>query len=184
MSSTYSEIEDNYKRLVKEVHPQRNNKGNERYYEINSAYEILRDSYKREFYDLYGEQPIPILQNREVGFAKSRVLFRNNLLAFILLSTISISNLMFVPLYIYYIEIHLGHIFLVHNYFFIASCLYSLLTNRKNYGRMIVQLFKMIIVSTNLIIIATELFLACLYANRIINGLVGAIVVSLLELIQ
>jgi curved DNA-binding protein CbpA len=107
MSSTYSEIEDNYKRLVKEVHPQRNTKENEKYYEINSAYEILRDSYKREFYDLYGEQPIPILQNREVGFAKSRVLFRNNLLAFILLSTISISNLMFVPLYIYYIEIHL-----------------------------------------------------------------------------
>nr|XP_013180948.1 unnamed protein product [Papilio xuthus] len=94
MSSTFSEIEDSYKRLIKKVHPQRNTKVNERYYEINNAYEILKDSYKREFYDLYGEQAIPILQNREVGFAISRVFFKNNILAFILLSIICISNLM------------------------------------------------------------------------------------------
>jgi curved DNA-binding protein CbpA len=101
ISSTYSEIEDNYKRLIKKVHPQRKPKETQRYYKINSAYDILKDSYKREFYDLYGEQAIPILQNREVGFAISRVFFKNNLLAFILISIICISNLMFFPLYIY-----------------------------------------------------------------------------------
>jgi curved DNA-binding protein CbpA len=49
MTSTFLEIEINYKRLIKEVHPQRNTKVNEKYYEINNAYEILKDSYKREF---------------------------------------------------------------------------------------------------------------------------------------
>jgi hypothetical protein len=49
---------------------------------------------------------------------------------------------------------------------------------------MIEQLFKMIIVSTNLIIIATEILLICLYADRIISGLTGGIAVFLLELVS
>jgi hypothetical protein len=42
----------------------------------------------------------------------------------------------------------------------------------------------MIIVTTNLIIIATEILLVCLYAGRIISGLTGTIAVFILEIIS
>jgi hypothetical protein len=187
MSSTFSEIENSYKRLVKEVHPQRNSKETQRYYEINSAYDILRDSYKRDFYNLYGEQAIPILQNREVGFAISRVFFRNNLIAFILLSIICISNLMFLPMYIYLYQNSpsVSYSLYIVPYFISTSLfVFPIRKSLKLIGKMIEQLFKMIIVSTNLIIIATEILVICLYADRIISGLTGAIAVSLLELIS
>jgi hypothetical protein len=187
MSSTFSEIEDSYKRLIKEVHPQRNPKETQRYYEINGAYDILTDNYKREFYDLYGEQAIPILQNREVGFAISRVFFKSNLFAFVLLSIICISNLMFLPMYIYLYKDSLSVSYSLYIVpLFISTCLF-VLPIRKSLnliGKMIVQLFKILIVSTNLIIIATEILLVCLYADRLISGLTGAIAVLLLEIIS
>jgi hypothetical protein len=187
MTSTFLEIEDSYKRLVKEVHPQRNPKETQRYYEINSAYDILRDSYKREFYDLYGEQAIPILQNREVGFAISRVFFKNNLIAFILFSIICISNLMFLPMYIYLYKDSPSVSYSLYIVpLFISTCLFVLPIRKslKLIGKMIEQLFKMIIVLTNLIIIATEILLVCLYADRLISGLTGAIAVLILELVS
>ncbi|EOB13034.1 Mitochondrial protein import protein mas5, partial [Nosema bombycis CQ1] len=187
MTSTFLEIEDSYKRLVKEVHPQRNPKETQRYYEINSAYDILRDNYKREFYDLYGEQAITILQNREVGFAISRVFFRNNLIAFILFSIICIFNLMFLPMYIYLYQNSPSVSYSIYIIpFFISTCLFvfPIRKSLKLIGKMIEQLFKMIIVLTNLIIIATEILLVCLYADRLISGLTGAIAVLILELVS
>ncbi|EOB12285.1 hypothetical protein NBO_471gi001 [Nosema bombycis CQ1] len=187
MTSTFLEIEDNYKRLIKEVHPQRNPKETQRYYEINSAYDILKDSYKREFYDLYGEQAITILQNREVGFAISRVFFKNNLIAFILLSIICISNLMFLPMYIYLYKDSPSvsySLYIVPLFISTSLFIFPIRKSLKLIGKLIVQLFKMIIVLTNLIIIATEILLICLYADRLISGLTGAIAVLILELVS
>jgi hypothetical protein len=187
MTSTFLEIEDSYRRLVKEVHPQKNPKETQRYYEINSAYDILRDSYKREFYDLYGEQAIPILQNREVGFAISRVFFKNNFIAFILLSIVCISNLMFLPMYIYLYKDTPSvsySLYIVPLFISTSLFVFPIRKSLKLIGKLIVQLFKMIIALTNLIIIAIEILLVCLYADRIISGLAGASAVLLLEIVS
>jgi DnaJ-class molecular chaperone len=50
-----SDIKNAFRELALKYHPDRNPNGQDRFSQISSAYAVLNDPIKREFYDRYGE---------------------------------------------------------------------------------------------------------------------------------
>src|ERR1700747_3684503 len=53
-NATQDEIKKAYRKLVREVHPDRNPGNEERFKEVQGAYDVLSDTEKRKQYDRFG----------------------------------------------------------------------------------------------------------------------------------
>ncbi|KAF9763456.1 DnaJ like protein 1 [Nosema granulosis] len=183
-NATLQEIEKSYKRLMLDVHPNRNKNAVERYLEINSAYDILKDKYKRDFYDNYGENSLTLLRNDKDGFVLSRCFTKSNVLTCAILGLISIFNIMLLPLYIYFYHDseHVSYTIYIFP-FFISSLLFLLPVYRAYIliNKLVFQLFNLLCASINVVYLGLESFLICLYADSALNYLVVGCLLTILE---
>src|SRR2546429_9811222 len=69
-NATPDEIKKAYRRLVREVHPDRNPGNDERFKEVQGAYDVLSDPEKRKQYDRLGS-----VNGRPGGFAPGGTTF-------------------------------------------------------------------------------------------------------------
>ncbi|WUR03712.1 DnaJ domain-containing protein [Vairimorpha necatrix] len=101
-NSKKSDIEKAYKKMAKKVHPLINKKGDKEFMELNRAYSILKDDYKRDFYDLAGDACINLLDNEKDSYVIVRMFDRVNILCCALFLIGFIFNTLFLPVSLYY----------------------------------------------------------------------------------
>lgn len=101
-NSKKSEIEKAYKKMAKKVHPLINKKGDSEFINLNRAYSILKDDYKRDFYNLAGDGCINLLDNEKDSFAIVRMFDRINILCYTFFVLGFVFNLLLLPVCIYY----------------------------------------------------------------------------------
>lgn len=72
-SATQDEIKTQFYSLSKEYHPDRNKNEHEKYFKIKTAYDVLRDPYKRNFYDHFGEKGITAFKDLKITYVITRI---------------------------------------------------------------------------------------------------------------
>jgi hypothetical protein len=101
-NASKEEIESAFKRIAKRVHPVINKKGDTDFVELNRAYSILKDDYKRDFYDVMGDNSINMLDSEKDSYLMVRMFDRQNIICyFSFLLVLSVTVLAF-PLLMYY----------------------------------------------------------------------------------
>lgn len=97
-NSSKIEIEKAYKNRAKKVHPIVSRKGDKEFVELNRAYNILKDPYKKDFYDMMGDNVIDHLDREKESYVMVRVFDRINITCYLLFFIGLVSNILLIPI--------------------------------------------------------------------------------------
>ncbi|AFM97780.1 hypothetical protein EHEL_020230 [Encephalitozoon hellem ATCC 50504] len=81
--ATKESIEKSYRFLVRSYCQSKNEMSPDRFAEINKAYTILKDRYKRDFYDIFGEVSVQLLLHNKDSYIITRMFDRPNMCFYI-----------------------------------------------------------------------------------------------------
>lgn len=101
-NASKEEIESAFKRIAKIVHPVINKKGDTDFVELNRAYSILKDDYKRDFYDIMGDNSINMLDSEKDSYLMVRIFDRVNIICYFIFLLISLVTVLAFPFLMYY----------------------------------------------------------------------------------
>jgi hypothetical protein len=97
MESSQDEIHRSFRTLAKKYHPDMRKERCDEFLEINEAYSILKDPYKRDYYDMFGDSAIKYLKDDRLSYLLTRLFDRKNLNIFSISVVLTIPNILFLP---------------------------------------------------------------------------------------
>lgn len=95
--ATRAEIEKSYRTLARSHHPNRSRSNPGHFTEVNQAYTILRDRYKRDFYDMFGSVSIQLLLHNRDSYILTRMFDRPNIYLYLVAFMIDLGTLLALP---------------------------------------------------------------------------------------
>lgn len=95
--ATKENVEKSYRFLVRLYCQSKNDMSPDRFAEINKAYTILKDKYKRDFYDIFGEVSVQLLLHNKDSYIITRMFDRFNMCFYLITLVIYVSTLLALP---------------------------------------------------------------------------------------
>lgn len=136
---TIEEIESLFKKKIRKVHPTITKQGADEFVAVNQAYKILRDKYKRQFYDLIGDPCLYILEKEKESFVIVRMFDRTNVNCFLLFLIFNLFNLVMFPFFYFFKK----QIYILFSFF---SCnIFLVIINLRNALRIDYEFYKIVI---------------------------------------
>lgn len=155
-NATKSEIENAYKKLIIKYHPDKG--GNEEeFLRITESYNILKDKYKRDFYDCFGDK---FLKNDLKSYILVRIFSRTSIVLYILSFIMLIFGIYSFPIFFYYKIQEYSLFEVLFSYFLFAIAYFNGIIKLKENKKRFLVFF--IIISYFYILIST-LFLCTLF---------------------
>lgn len=136
---TIEEIETSYKKKIRKVHPTVTKQGADEFVAVNQAYKILKDKYKRQFYDLIGDPCIYILEKEKESFIIVRMFDTTNIYCYICFFLVILINIYIFP-FLYYFKKQF------YVYYLLFSCnIFLFVINLRNALRIDYEYYKIVL---------------------------------------
>lgn len=176
-NATNEEIEKSYKTIAY-IHVKNNDL--ESRVNCNNAYNILKDNWKRCFYNIFGNESIDILLNPVDGYVYPRLFSKMNLTLIILYIMLNFYNIIFLP-YLFRIfgSNLLRFIFMILSPLLLMACLLNSIKNLKQHKESI-HVFYM--VSFNALGLSAVIFNIASYHDKITSKISAIIQILIIEL--
>ncbi|ADM11023.1 DnaJ-like N-terminal domain-containing protein [Encephalitozoon intestinalis ATCC 50506] len=96
-NATKESVEKSYRFLVRTYFQNKSEISPDKFAEINKAYTILKDRYKRDFYDIFGEVSVQLLLHNKDSYIVTRMFDRLNICFYLVTFAIYLGTLLALP---------------------------------------------------------------------------------------